>query len=91
MTGAPFPPLGPLDREPVAVRPPFDQRRALIREPRAARDDRRFALLEALGPVELGAYDLRMLDWLAGWDNPTVGSIASLIWRARAVEWGERG
>ena len=80
--------LGPLDREPVAVRPPFDQRRTLIREPHAARTDRRLALLDALGPDlgPLGAYDLRMLDWLAGWDNPTVGSIASLIWRARAAE-----
>lgn len=80
--------LGPLDREPAAVRPPVDKRLALIRDPQAARTDRRRAFLDALGPgVELlGVYDLRMLDWLAGWDTPTVGSIACLIWRARAAE-----
>lgn len=32
--------------------------------------------------VELGAYDHRIVDWLAGWDYPTVATIASLIRRA---------
>ncbi len=70
------------------MRPPFDQARPLIYNVAAARQDRRTALLDAIGPgVDLlGAYDLRMLDWLAGWDIPTVGAIASLIHRARAAE-----
>ncbi|MBA4864958.1 hypothetical protein H1V43_27125 [Streptomyces sp. PSKA54] len=32
--------------------------------------------------VELGEYDRRIVDWLAGWDYPTVATIASLIRRA---------
>ncbi|MFJ9542374.1 hypothetical protein ACIRPX_34650 [Streptomyces sp. NPDC101225] len=39
------------------------------------------AELNAAG-VELGAYDRRIIDWLAGWDYPTVATIASLIRRA---------
>ncbi|MGW6210909.1 hypothetical protein [Streptomyces sp. NPDC055109] len=39
------------------------------------------AELEAAG-VELGSYDLRIVDWLAGLDWPTVATIASLIRRA---------
>lgn len=34
--------------------------------------------LKAAG-IELGAYDRRIIDWLAGWDYPTVATIASLI------------
>lgn len=45
----------------------------------------RRALLDALDGVELGAEDRRLIDWLAGWDWPTVGVIASLIIRARAI------
>ncbi len=80
--------LGPLDVEPVALRPPFDRHRPLIYNVALARQDRRSALLDALGPgVDLlGAYDLRMLDWLAGWDIPTVGGTCSLIYRARTAE-----
>ncbi|MDX3855037.1 hypothetical protein [Streptomyces sp. AK02-01A] len=37
--------------------------------------------LEAAG-VDLGTYDLRIVDWLAGWDWSTVSVIASLIRRA---------
>ncbi|GGK65700.1 hypothetical protein GCM10010094_28430 [Streptomyces flaveus] len=39
------------------------------------------AELKAAG-VELGAYDRLIVDWLAGWDYPTVATIASLIRRA---------
>ncbi|MET7601364.1 hypothetical protein ABZS96_02305 [Streptomyces avermitilis] len=31
--------------------------------------------------VEMGAYDRRIVEWLAGWDSPTVATIASLIRR----------
>lgn len=45
--------------------------------------DRLAALLDPLDGIELGAYDRRMLDWLAGWDIPTVAAIASLLHRTR--------
>jgi hypothetical protein len=92
--------IGPLDREPVNVRPPFDIRvpasapppRRLV-EPDAAFEnwrkarlaDRLAALLEPLEGVELGDYDQRILDWLAGFDVPTVGGVVSLLHRARAA------
>ncbi|MFJ6656048.1 hypothetical protein ACIQNG_06735 [Streptomyces sp. NPDC091377] len=41
------------------------------------------ALAEAFAGVELGAYDRRIIEWLAGWDGPTVATIASLVMRAR--------
>lgn len=93
--------LGPLDREPRNVRPPFD-----VRPPRAwlergetsdqwrarVRADIVAALLDAIGPdVELGAYDRRIVEWLAGWDIGTVGTIASLLRRVRAAGETERG
>ncbi|HZZ51176.1 MAG TPA: hypothetical protein VFE65_30150 [Pseudonocardia sp.] len=43
----------------------------------------RAALDEALTGVQLGAYDERILDWVALWDTPTVAVIASLLHRAR--------
>ncbi|RTL63176.1 hypothetical protein [Pseudonocardia sp. N23] len=85
--------LGPLNEEPRNVRPPFD------RWPpeedfdpdterwRAVKlDDRRAALLEALEGVDLGDYDRRIVDWIAGWDIPTVGAVVSLVLRARQVD-----
>lgn len=44
------------------------------------------ALHEPLAGIELGAYDERILTWLAGWDDPTVVTIASLLHRARAAQ-----
>ncbi|MGW2562587.1 LOG family protein [Streptomyces sp. NPDC001514] len=41
------------------------------------------ALTEAFAGIELGAYDRKIIDWLAGWDGPTVATIASLVIRAR--------
>jgi hypothetical protein len=65
-------PVGPIEEAPWGLLPP---------DTRAP--DRR-ALLEAvLAGVELGAYDRRILDWLADRDNPTVITIASLFQRAR--------
>jgi hypothetical protein len=47
--------------------------------------------LESLDGVELGAYDRRIIEWLAGWDIATVGTVASLIYRARAAGTGSIG
>ncbi len=42
---------------------------------------------EAFGAVlegiETGAYDRRIIAWLAQWDDPTCRTIASLLWRCR--------
>ncbi|MFK0296392.1 hypothetical protein ACIQU6_38785 [Streptomyces sp. NPDC090442] len=46
-------------------------------------EEYRAALAEAFAGVELGAYDRRIIDWLAGWDSPTVATLASLVIRAR--------
>ncbi len=74
---------GPLHVAPVSVRAPFDLRCPLIYDPAGSRLDRLNALREPLAGVELGVYDHRMLDWLAGWDTPTVGALVSLMHRAR--------
>lgn len=84
----------PLGREPRRIRPPFD---VAVSEPVDDRQadetaaqwrvrrlaDRVAALHEALDGVEIGDYDRHVIAWLAGWDNGTVGTIASLIYRAR--------
>ncbi|MBA2323525.1 MAG: hypothetical protein H0V92_05740 [Pseudonocardiales bacterium] len=76
---------GALDVEPVSHWAPFDVRRPLIYDLAGARLDRLNALREPLTGVELGAYDRRILDWLANWDTPTIGTIASLLHRARVA------
>jgi hypothetical protein len=75
-------PLAPLDREPVSVCAPFvscPSGQYRHEHPQ----ERRAALLAALEGVELGAYDQRLLTWLAGWDVPTAATVISLLWRAR--------
>jgi hypothetical protein len=83
---------GPLHEEPLGLRPPYT-----VRDPwRAHRvgesteqwqvrmhADRLAALLDPLDGIELGGHDRRVLDWLAGWDIPTVATIASLLHRTR--------
>lgn len=64
-------PRGPIDKAPGGCSP-----RSVL----AA------ALREPLAGIELGTYDERILAWLAGWDDPTVMTIASLLHRARAAE-----
>jgi hypothetical protein len=43
------------------------------------------AEMQAAG-VELGDYDRRILTWCAGWDQPTVAVLASLLRRALHAE-----
>jgi hypothetical protein len=42
-------------------------------------------LAAALAGIELGAWDRRIVGWLAGWDASTVVTIASWIVRSRAA------
>jgi len=64
-----YAPLGPIDEAPY-----FGHE---TREVRLA------ALAAALDGVELGDYDRRIVEWLAGWDDPTCRTVVSLFWRAR--------
>jgi hypothetical protein len=48
-----------------------------------SRVEQQLILDEVLAGVELGAWDQRMVGWLAGWDAATVLTIASWIVRAR--------
>jgi hypothetical protein len=42
-------------------------------------------LAAVLAGIELGAWDRRIAEWLAGWDAATVLTIASWIARSRAA------
>jgi hypothetical protein len=44
------------------------------------------ALRDALGDIELGAFDQVVITWLRDWDTPTVATVVSLILRSRAAE-----
>lgn len=91
------PRLGPLQHAPRRIRPPFDMagyapadgpRRVETTGQWRARThaDRVTALLEPLDGIELGGYDRRIIEWLAGSNNSTIGAIASLLYRARAID-----
>ena len=84
----------PLQHGPHRIRPPFDvavptddhRSDDTTAEWQAGRHTVRVAaLLEPLGGIELGAYDRRIIEWLAGWDTSVIGTVASLFYRARAV------
>ncbi|MGB6165095.1 MAG: hypothetical protein WBF75_21505 [Pseudonocardiaceae bacterium] len=75
-------PLEPLDRAPVSVHAPFVSHPG-GRYHHAHAQERRTALVAALQGVELGAYDERMLEWLASWDVPVVAAVISLLLRVR--------
>ena len=61
-------PTGPVQERPRGVQDADQQRTALLAE------------LEAAG-LELGDYDRRTVDWLAGWEWSTVATIASWVRR----------
>ncbi len=44
---------------------------------------RQEAFSAVLEGVELGAYDMQIVNWLTGWDDPTCRTIASLMRRCR--------
>jgi hypothetical protein len=71
-------PLASLDRAPVSVHAPFVSHPGgqYRHEPV---EERRAALLAALDGVALGAYDQRIVGWLAGWDMPVVAAVVSLL------------
>lgn len=81
--------LGPLDKAPRNIRPPLDQYRPHIHAPNTEewrelrRADSIAAIREPLAGIELGAYDARIIEWLAGYDEPTIGGLVSLLYRAR--------
>jgi hypothetical protein len=88
--------VGPLQRAPRRIRPPFDmdghepaydRRLSETDDQRRARchADRVAALLEPLDGIVLGPYDHRIVEWLAGWDTSVIGTVASLFYRARAT------
>ncbi|HUR74406.1 MAG TPA: hypothetical protein VMZ00_09020 [Sporichthya sp.] len=68
-------PDGPIEGE------PFDAIRAADGERLDAAE--RQAILATLNGIQLGAYDLRIVDWLATWEPSTVAVICSWIHRAR--------
>ncbi len=75
-------PLAPLGSEPVSVHSPFITCPGGRYRYEPAQE-RRAALLAALEGVALGAYDQRIVCWLAGQELPTVAVVVSLLWRAR--------
>jgi hypothetical protein len=50
---------------------------------------RQEAFIAVLEGVETGAYDMQIVNWLTGWDDPTCRTIASLMWRCRLVGGAE--
>jgi hypothetical protein len=74
-----------LGAEPVSVHAPFiSYPTGHYRHEPAG--ERHAALLAALEGIELGAYDDRILRWLARWDVPVVAAVISLLWRVRHAE-----
>ena len=79
--------LRPLDVRPVSIHPPYTVGRPRTTvDLEAIRLDFLTAVSAPLADLPLGAYDRRIVAWLARWDVPTVGAIASLLHRARAAE-----
>lgn len=91
---------GPMEQEPRRLRVPFDlpdeSRRQMFGTESTAEwrarihADNLAALSAPLRGIELGAYDRRILDWLAGYDIPTIGTVASLLHRARWADLSAR-
>jgi hypothetical protein len=65
-------PTEPIERDPPTLLLSHDDRRALLRD--------------ALAGVELGAYDRHVIAWLSSLlDTPTLLTLTSLVYRARAI------
>lgn len=62
-------PTGPIDTMPKGFVPGAEQQKQLL------------SALAAAG-VELGTYDQRIVEWVAGWDWSTVATITSWVKRA---------
>ena len=63
-------PAGPVEAPPRGFVPPAEQAEILA---------------GVLAGIELGAWDRRILEWMAGWDASTVLTVASWIARSRAA------
>ena len=68
-------PVGPVERPPAGF---------------VARSEQVEILAAALSGIELGAWDERIVEWMAGWDTSTVLTVASWIVRARSAEESAR-
>jgi hypothetical protein len=74
--------LAPLEHEPVSVYAPFiSHPTGRFRHPDT--EQRRAALMAALGWMELGAYDQRVVHWLLDCEVPVLATVISLLWRVR--------
>ena len=74
-------------QQPATAQPPPVPRRPIQTAPRGClpATGRAQILTGALGGLELGTWDRRILHWLAGRDTSTVLTIASWITRARSA------
>jgi hypothetical protein len=74
-------------QQPATAQPPPVPRGPLQAAPRGClpATGRAQILAGALAGLELGAWDRRILHWLAGWDTSTALTIASWITRTRAT------
>lgn len=86
--------MPPIEREPRRVRPPFDTRddrfaHLMTTDPhgwrRAVHLDRVAALLEPLAGVEMSDREHAIIEWLAGWDIPTIAPVVRLLHASRAA------
>lgn len=76
---APKPEFGPIATPPKSLFPPYD------RYTNGGEAAQKAALEDALRGIELGEYDQRMVEWLAGWETSTVAVVVSWIERAKQV------
>lgn len=77
---------GPYDTEPQARADAPRVPRSRVRPGAHIRPNRaRLHDVAAYAGVQLGAYDERIIDWIAGWESTTVQVIADLIRRAHVA------
>ncbi len=83
-TSSYYGPRGPYDTEAEASA--ANGYRVLDPQDYSEHNRKRLADAIAAAGVELGSYDRRILDWLAGWEPQTVEVIAALVERAAGVD-----